>query len=564
MSGAGFKGNKERDLYQKHSFYFCHPEKNPPSRRPKGTEKQGVENATVSREVPENTRRTQNTNTTTTTVSPDGPSRERITVNGNNNAVHNGEEQSASPLTAEDKPVAATTQKTSTTTKHSRATVQSNSKAKRQQPRKAFIPNTHVYSTTGKHTSQASSKARKKFGWAADLENSQGTGIRKSDARIIVKDDTESDCGHRTGTQKSNPNMIVLDDIESFVVFSDSDDSMIDATPPVAGSKYKKSLSVNLKPSQPLVTDLDFGDIWSDTSPTAFSAIDIDVRPMPGNQTDRFRESSDFRKQISSRADSRGILKTPPRIRQPHASQAGKKKNNAEGVHNCAQQKSTNEDPELSFTTADLRSLKRSGHRPEFVRAVDRGDSGIPLLEKRQSISKSTRAPASVQDSEVGHAIQDAKSNARRNSGPLLGNSSHTGAQGIRIDSLDIVHRKAATSGSALSVEARSRYASNPHKPLFAFRPRNREDDRVMRGPLFAIGTQRDLKKIRESLSKRINRHTSSSRHMDTNRDGTENRLGRQGIPNLGHSSYERPTVSEADERLVTGCSPICGVYIDC
>ncbi|KAG7002333.1 hypothetical protein G7Y79_00027g060250 [Physcia stellaris] len=209
------------------------------------------------------------------------------------------------------------------TLKQKGPSVQSNSKAKRVQPSRVETPKTSSQPATSPQiSSQASGRTKKKLTWADDLENSRGTGIKRSDARFVLNDGTKSKDSHNTGPpkhgtviiikdnerkknlqnpgirksdsaviindsigsengqgiriQKSTARMIVLDDIESIGGLSDSDSSTIDATPAAAFSRNKNSSSVTAKRYHPIVTDFDFEDVWSDTS----SAIDINVGPV--------------------------------------------------------------------------------------------------------------------------------------------------------------------------------------------------------------------------------------------------------------------------------------------
>ena len=487
-----------------------------------------------------------------------------------------------------------------------RPTVQSNSKAKRVQPERTETPKTSVQpATSPKDSSQSSVRTKKKLTWADDLENSRGTGIKRSDAKIVWKDDTRSKESHNTGPRKHstgivvkdnerkkdlawNPDlehsrvtvtrksdarvisndsiesekgrsikvrkktarMIVLDDIEPMGGLSDSDSSMIDATPSAVIFRNKNPSSVTAKRCRPIVTDFDFEDVLSDTS----SAIDINVRPVrfsfDENVNHGARKLVNGNKRVaednSSANGIHGTLRSSMPTPQRKTGQATE-----QGAHDDEQTRASLRDrsTELSFTTADLRKVKHSDYRPEFVRSVGRGDTSIPVPKRRQPNLESPGVAAELLDDQVERAIQAAESNAKRNRGPLLDNSSLKPAKGVRRSSLDLARRKAAASNLP-PVAPRSQHISDPNRPMFAFRPQYRKDDREVQEPIFVIRTQRDLEKLRED-SKRVRRQSSSSSHqrVSTGRHSLEEQGGNPRIPSRAPSSYKRPSVSDENER---------------
>lgn len=410
---------------------------------------------------------------------------------------------------------------------------------------------------------------KKYLAWDSDLENSRGTGIRKSDARIIIKNSIESENGRSINVKKSTARMMVVDDLESNGGLSDSDSSMIDATPANVISRNKNSSSVTAKRCQPAVTEFDFEEVWSDTSTTG-SAIDINVGPVrfsfddnvdngahktatiqglrtshptsidsiPGPAGHINSKGAKHRNEDSSLTnESYGILQRsmPTPLRQ--TGQA-----NEQGDHVDEQTQASLEDrsTELRFTTADLRKLKHSDYRPEFVRAVGRGDT--PNLE-------SPGPAADRQDEQVERAIQAAESNAKRNRGPLLDNASLKPAKGVRRSSLELARRKAAASNHR-PMEPRSQRIPDSDRPIFAFRPNKRKDDREMQEPIFVIRTQRDLEKLRED-SNRVRRQPSSPSHqrVSTRKHALEEHGGNSRIQSRSLSSYKRPSVSDEIDR---------------
>lgn len=624
MFSPKLRSSKKNDLYPRDWWYFFRPEKPIRVRYAQDVRKsfkkpvdapEAWKPSSISR-IPD-----------TATVCQGGNAKKETAAH--NTAQRCGNQPNVWPK-AENVSKVATTPSGFQPLKRNRPTVQSNSKAKRVQPKRTETPKTSSQPATSPQiSSQASGRTKKKLTWADDLENSRGTGIKRSDAKIVLKDETKSKDSHNTGPrkhgrgivvkdnerkenlawnpdlensrgtgirksdagviikdsigsengrgiriQKSTARMIVLDDIESIGGLSDSDSSMIDATPAAVFSRNKNSSSVTAKRYHPIVTDFDFEDVWSDAS----SAIDINVGPVRFSFDDNVNNGArklatkqglrtshltsinsvpDPAGRISSNGNKRGVednsstneihgtLRSSMPTPQRETGQANK-----QGDHYDEQTQASLRDrsTELSFTTGDLRKVKHSDYRPDYVRAIGRNDTSIPVPRRRQPTLESPGAAPELQDHQVERAIQAAESNAKRNRGPLLDNASLKPAKGVRRSSLDLARRKAAPSNLP-RVEPRSQHISDPNRPIFAFRPQYRKDDRGVQEPIFVIRTQRDLEKVRED-SNRVRRQSSSSSHrrVSTGRHGLEEHGGNSRIQSQGRSSYKRPSVSDENE----------------
>ena len=177
---------------------------------------------------------------------------------------------------------ASTTLDPSLSKKPARATIQSNSKAKRQQPHQAKA-NARIQQASASSTPV---KGKKRLSWARDIENSRGTGIQRSDARIIVEDDADSfpdrSDSRGTDTQKSQAGTMPRN-TASVTASSDSEESLIDTMRPNFSPKVKKPLFVDQKAKMTMVTRLKLEDVCSEDSGsgTVTSAVDFNMASTP-------------------------------------------------------------------------------------------------------------------------------------------------------------------------------------------------------------------------------------------------------------------------------------------
>lgn len=575
-TGARWTKKKKKDLYPLGWWLVFKPAKSMPRKCVDDAREKQVEKPQMVRTEPEIAVIEPNA----VNDSPqEGYEKEPANVNKGNNTIDDAKKRAdPQPPKATATPAGPSIPATNTPPdpKPKRLGAQSNTKAKRQQSKEDYYARTKAEAHSPQSSAPRTSSKRKKLAWAMDIENSRGTGIRKSDARIFVDEDT----GFTAKFSDSD---------------SDSDQSMIDPTPPVT-MLSKRPLFLNNQSVQSFIAMSDFDDIGSVTSPTAASAIDVFVGPtqpsvydgpshyayheeaaitygMPDTQ--KRRESADG-KEVRQEQDTissgiHGILKSPTRAQQPKFVQGSQRDDNAKGHNNRMQGGSTAEQPEMSFTFADLRRLKGSNYDPIFVQAVGRGDTGVPLLKRRQTSTDSSNDPlperidrnsrsgpghtesqTEAQDSQVEHAIEDAMSNTERNRGMSPGGSSNLSAKGLRRSSLELARRNRANSSSSTPEGSRSRHSSDRQKPIFAFQPTTEKHDRDGRKPLVAVGTQRGLEEARTTYIRARKESHDSSSTPSPYADVQEIKIRKrnQGMK-TSQSSYQHPYVSDENERSV-------------
>ena len=425
-------------------------------------------------------------------------------------------------------------------TKHKRG-ARSNRKAKRQQREEVDTTKTATKPKTPAHsrTSQASIK-KKRFRWAKDIENYHGTGNQRSDGEMK---DSESSAQASDTSDSDNS----------------SNESMTDPTPPIVMSRSRRSRHLDEHPINRFINFSDSSHTASDTSSSTTSATDI--------------VAGIYHSMLGG---VRGIGKKLAGHLSPTVIQTNRREDIASG-QKTPRHASTTSSPELSYTSENLRRLKRSGYDPVTVQAEGRGDFGNPLPKKRQthtsswgnsplehtyrrsrSDSGNTSSDADHQYREVKHAISDATSNAERNKGLSSGRSGNAGTRGVRRCSLELAREKGKIPRSSGSQESKPRNNSEYPKPLFIFRRKN--DDG--RGPVFAFKNQRDLDELR-AQDRRSQKHRSRKHRSRKQRDpspphpfdvvvpDTRDESHKRGTSKTSWPAYQRPYVTDENGRSV-------------
>ena len=460
------------------------------------------------------------------------------------------------PITQNKQP-ATTTPTAPPDAKHKRGAARSNTKAKRQHSKEidAIQPQSSPARTR-----------KKRFRWAMDIENSLGTGNQRSDARIQVS--------------KSSRDAADASDSED-----SSNESNTDPTPPIAMSSSRRSRDIDLHPVEPFNNVSGFSDTASDASSTA-SGTDIvagqthpffyhgSKRYFSNDAASNMQREHEFahyegkkEEQGSTPGGVYGIHRKLKRHLRPIFIQTNRKEDITIS-QNTPRGASTRPEPELSYTSEDLRRLKRSDYDPVIVQAVGRGDFDIPLPKTRQkntgssensplertyrksrSDSGTTTSDADHQYKKVKHAISDAQSNAEWNKGLSPGRSGDASTRGERRCSLELAREKGKISRSSESQESKPEYSSRYQKPLFVYRPDNDDESRR---PLIVFENQRDLDELRaQDRRSRKKRENSPPYPFDVVVPDTRDESRKKGASKTSRQSYRRPHVSDENDRSV-------------
>lgn len=440
-------------------------------------------------------------------------------------------------------------------TKHKRGDVRSNSKVKRQQSEEVGTTKTSI-----------KPGQKKKFRWAMDIENYLGTGNRRSDARIKVWEGPE----YAADTSDSE---------------NSSNESMTDPTPPTAMSSTRRPRYVDVYPVEPFNNVSEFHDTAYDAASSTASGTDIvagqthplfyhsSKRYYCNNNTPSMQKGSEFahhqgksQELKSTLVRGRHICKNSKRHQPPIFIQTNLKEDIASG-QKSPRYTSTRPEPELSYTSADLRRPKQSDYDPVTVQAVGRGDFGIPLPKKRHTHTGSlensplehthrrrssdpgtTTSDADHQYKKVKHAISDAISNAEWNKGLSSGRSGNASTSGERRCSIELAREKGKIPRSSESQESEPQFTSRYPKPIFVFRPDENDDGRR---PLIVFETQHDYDELRKQ-HRRSRKQGDPSPPYPSNILISETRdKSRKKGASKTSPSYQRPYVSDYNGRSV-------------
>ena len=318
---------------------------------------------------------------------------------------------------------------------------------------------------------QGDSRRSKGLRWAQNLENSCGTDIGKTDARVLA--DLEADVSSDSGESFTDP---------------------ISATQRLPNRMLRSTGAKNLNPAAAQVQTQDSSS--DNSSSSIASTSDANVRPAwarVSNGSNVGPHGKDSAATQHSRTSTRRNIVDIEQERSNVRSKSTSSKPRGINGHrqtNGARYISATSVPKLG--SAGIHESKNKHYVPQFARTGDHIGNGSTLSEKPRSILKHPGSSANtsshsasypnagramtlveLQDAQVKFARREAKRNAKLNRGIPTEGSGVVSARAVRKSSLELARRKNAASSSEPTGK---RSESRRRKPTFVLQPTSGND----------------------------------------------------------------------------------------